>query len=286
MKKLTDYLKNKKDFSDILLVSDLDGTLMNRENEISEENRAALGEFMDLGGRFSICTGRVIDTTEWLRVPSNSLAILHNGGSIYDFEKKEIAWTMPMPDETAALIRELQRQFPKMAWVVYTAKDHYILYENEWSDWLTDLEGGRGGRTGFTFDQITEPILKFVVPASPEQIQEVKGFMDEKYRQEVNPGINYTVSLPTLFEFTGSRSDKGEALKMLSRMTGVAMDDIIYLGDNMNDYNALKFAGLAVAPENALKPVREIADYVSVDQDEHVMADLLAIMKKEFFNNR
>lgn len=280
MSRLSDFMKDKKAFSDFLLVSDLDGTMMNRDNDVSEENKAALREFMDLGGRFAICSGRMIGSSEWLNVPVNSPSILHNGGSIYDYKKREILWTMPMPEETRDLIRELKEAFPDMAWTVYTPTEHFCLHYNEWSDWLTGIEGYDPVDNNYDLDRITDPILKFVVPASPEQIEKAREYMDRKYSQEPNPGIAYNVSLPTLFEFTGTRSDKGEALKELSRMTGVPMEDIIYMGDNMNDYHALQCAGLAVAPASALEAVREAADYISVDQDEHLMVDVLREMKK------
>ena len=88
------------------------------------------------------------------------------------------------------------------------------------------------------------------------------------------------MSLPTLFEFTGTRSDKGEALKELARLTGFALKDIIYMGDNMNDMNAMQTAGFSIAPESALPEVRRVADYISVDQDRHLMRDVLEHLKK------
>lgn len=274
------FMKDKKSFADFLLVSDLDGTLMNRNNAVSEENKAALREFMDLGGHFSICTGRVISSSEWLEVPVNTMSILHNGGSIYDFEKKEILWTMPMPEGTRELIEEMTNRFPEMAWTVYAPTSHYTLHHNTWADWLTGIEGGSGPESGYRLEEIRGPILKFVVPAAPAEIKEARAYLDHKYEKEPNPGIAYNVSLPTLFEFTGTRSDKGEALKELARLTGFAMKDIIYMGDNMNDLGAIKSAGLSVAPENAHPVVRETADYISVDQDQHLMQDVLTQLKK------
>ena len=275
-----DFMKDKQSFSDFLLVSDLDGTLMDRNNAVSEENKAALKEFMDLGGHFSICTGRVISSSEWLEVPVNTISILHNGGSIYDYDKKEILWTMPMPEETRALIAELEDRFPDLAWTVYAPTRHYTLHHNAWADWLTAIEGGSGPESGCRLEENSGPILKFVVPASPEEIREASAYLDQKYEKEENPGIAYNVSLPTLFEFTGTRSDKGEALKELARLTGFDLKDIIYMGDNMNDMNAMKTAGFSIAPESALPEVRRVADYISVDQDRHLMRDVLEHLKK------
>ncbi len=280
MSVLSDYMRKRNDISDILLVSDLDGTMMNTENSVSEENKAALREFMSLGGRFAICTGRVIGSSQWLGVPVNMPSILHNGASIYDYGKKEILWTMPMPDAAADLIRELVEHFPQMAWTVYTPKEHYCLCHNEWSDWLTGIEQNPPEGVNCELESITDPIMKIVVPAAPEEIREVTSYLDRKYEKEENPGFIYNISMSTLFEITGSRSDKGEALKKLSSMTGTPLENIIYIGDNMNDCRALSYAGLAIAPANALDVVKEEADYISVDHDEHLMVDVLREIKR------
>lgn len=283
MSALSDFMKGRKSISEILLVSDLDGTMMNRENGISRENREALEEFMHMGGRFAVCSGRVIGSSEWLEIPVNTPSILHNGGSIYDFSSKEILWTMPMQDYVRDVIRDLEDHFPDMAWTVYTAKEHFVLHHNAWSDWLSSIEGFPPAGINRSLGDIKDPVLKFVVPASPQEINEARNYLDQKYHARKAAGdfeIAYNVSLPTLFEFTGTRSDKSAALTELARICNTSVDDIIYMGDNMNDASALKIAGCAVVPESGLDEVKKIADYITVDQDEHIMVDVLREMKR------
>ena len=280
MSTLSDYMKSKKSISDVLLVSDIDGTLMNRDSLVSDENKTAVQEFIDMGGKFSVCTGRVIGSSEWIHLPVNMPSILHNGGSIYDYEKKEILWTVPMPDTVKDLIHELLLQFPQMAWTVYTPKEQIYLHHNSWAEWLTSIEGCDPDAIGENLEDIKDPIIKFVVPAAPEEIEEARSYLDEKFTQEPNPGVLYDVSLPTLFEFTSTTSDKGSALKELSRMTGYALEDIIYMGDNMNDMTALQSAGFAIVPASGHEEAKKVADYITLDQDENIMIDVLNEIKR------
>ena len=76
-------------FKDIILFSDIDGTLCTYDKKIPAKNLAAIERFKALGGRFSVCTGRsalslrrAVDVSVF-----NFPAIIFNGGGIYDYSK-------------------------------------------------------------------------------------------------------------------------------------------------------------------------------------------------------
>ena len=48
-----------KTFEGIMLISDMDGTLLNKDGQISEKNIEAIQEFISLGGKFTVATGRM-----------------------------------------------------------------------------------------------------------------------------------------------------------------------------------------------------------------------------------
>lgn len=62
--------------------------------------------------------------------------------------------------------------------------------------------------------------------------------------------------------FTGIK-DKAVALQQLAVQTGVALEDIAYMGDDLNDLPALNLAGLALAPANAVPDVKQRVAYVT-----------------------
>lgn len=78
--------------SDILIVTDIDGTLLREKLGISKENLAAIKRFVDKGGHFTVSTGRAIDVTGTVLtgIPINAPSIHINGGYLYDWEKKKI----------------------------------------------------------------------------------------------------------------------------------------------------------------------------------------------------
>jgi hypothetical protein len=63
-------------------------------------------------------------------------------------------------------------------------------------------------------------------------------------------------------------STKEKAIRDIARMSGVSMDEVLAVGDDLNDIGMLKAAGVGVAVGNALDCVKAIADYVC-EQDNY-----------------
>jgi HAD superfamily hydrolase (TIGR01484 family) len=80
-------------FDGYLLVSDLDGTLLNRASRVPASNARAISYFVKNGGKFSIATGRTELTCLPLvkKLPINAPLILYNGSLIYDLaDRKQV----------------------------------------------------------------------------------------------------------------------------------------------------------------------------------------------------
>ncbi|MCH3914327.1 MAG: HAD hydrolase family protein [Acidaminococcaceae bacterium] len=58
--------------------------------------------------------------------------------------------------------------------------------------------------------------------------------------------------------------DKGETLVQIAKEAGIDMDDVAFMGDDLNDLSALDIAGASFAPVNAVDDVKKIVDYVTV----------------------
>ena len=78
--------------SDILIITDVDGTLLREKDGISKENLEAIKRFTDKGGRFTVSTGRTIELSKKLLegVPINAPSVHINGGYFYEWQKEEI----------------------------------------------------------------------------------------------------------------------------------------------------------------------------------------------------
>ena len=73
-----------KQFEGTLILTDLDGTLLDGQNRISPENQAAIRHYMENGGRFTVATGRSLKGMEHFfpALAVNAPAILYNGSAV------------------------------------------------------------------------------------------------------------------------------------------------------------------------------------------------------------
>ena len=90
-------------------------------------------------------------------------------------------------------------------------------------------------------------------------------------------GLTLSAAASNNIEFTSEGISKGEALKFVSDHTGIPMERIMAIGDNLNDVEMIKAAGFGVAMGNAIPLLKEKADWVTAINDEDGFA--LAIEK-------
>lgn len=78
-------------FDGIILISDMDGTIINSDKKISERDKKAINYFKENGGLFTIATGRMLPSANRyvLDLDLSLPIILYNGGKIYDYKEEK-----------------------------------------------------------------------------------------------------------------------------------------------------------------------------------------------------
>ena len=87
--------------------------------------------------------------------------------------------------------------------------------------------------------------------------------------------MEIAISKSFYLEFTHPQAHKGNAVKAYASKLGLTMDQVICIGDGLNDLSMIRMAGLGVAMKNGADELKKIADYVTVDQTEHAIADVV-----------
>lgn len=67
----------------------------------------------------------------------------------------------------------------------------------------------------------------------------------------------------------GKPIGKAEALKELADKYALSMEEIAYIGDDVNDIECMQICGVSGCPENALDDVKEVADYICKREGGH-----------------
>lgn len=257
-------------FEGILLVCDMDGTLLDSKSRLSAGNKAALDRFVDGGGLFTVATGRmeksVLQYIELL--PVNLPAIVYNGAGIYNFRTRRMLWQDTLPDGMIGPLRQVIDAFPGIGVQIYHGGSTYFITENE----HTRAHAIRENFEPVIVrpENVPQPWFKIILAWDPPKLSDVEHFLkrfDLPFRQ--------VYSEPQFLELLNKDASKGSALKVLKHMLEPERYRIIAMGDNMNDIELLKEADIGIAVENATTPLKAVADLGCTSQDMDAVSQVI-----------
>lgn len=244
----------KKRLQDLLVVSDLDGTLLTAPAGLPPCNETVIRLFTMLGGRFTIASGRSpISVKNALGdLPLSAPAIVFNGGMLYDYKKGEAISEHFLPRQTAlSAIHLLREQDPTIGVEVLASNGR--MYQPFCGDQVSlhTLHEGLPYVVA-PLEDIPGEWYKILFGGSPEAIARL-----EKYAtaQQWEGGYFVTTS-PVYLELMPSGVNKGAALKELCDQLSVERENLYVIGDYYNDLAMMKVAGHPIAVENAVPQVK------------------------------
>lgn len=261
-------------FQNILICTDLDGTLLRNDKSISQENLDAIEYFKSEGGYFTFVTGRmpffVREMYEAVR-PNAPIGCI-NGGGVYDYERGRYLWTQTMPHSVLELVRDAERGIAGLGVQVNTFERIWFCRENEATE---DFRRATGvPRLNCGYEDVDEPIAKSVFCDRNE------GSIDrlhELLHAHPRAGeFDFVRSEKTLYEILPKGIHKGTVLPRLTAHLGTTMQKTIAVGDYNNDIGMLCAAGIGVAVANATPDAKAAADYITVSNEQHAIARIIA----------
>lgn len=259
-----------------LIVTDLDGTLLNDDKHIPYDNVIALREAIEKGVHVSIATGRNFGSAKryikelGLDVP----VILQNGAFIYQYMEDKIIYKSDLKSEIAKLLVEKARE-KGLFYIVYIdflkEKDMYIdtNYSGEFLSYLKQNEW----RVNYVSDVVNhisnkDSIAEVALVGDEEKIKNIVDNDLFKFGESVSVVKNNRINSEVFYEFFGPNSSKDISFNYLLNYFNVKPEETMYLGDNYNDIGMLKIVGYPVVMENAPEEVKKYAKYVSKSNNE------------------
>lgn len=264
-----------------IFFTDLDGTLLNDEKQITSKTREALCKITKLGHYLVFISGRpmmsVMEARRGLPVSDQKLYLVaSNGGVIFDAEKNRILKENRLTyEQTDYLLNTCE----KLGVHSHTYTEEAIVSKRQSAE-LNFYQKTIHMPSIITDDiigKLDKPPLKCIaISECKEKLEAVK--------QELTPWAKGQIQLmfsnDRLLEMIPITSGKGTALKWLSDYLGVAIDNTLAAGDQDNDISMLEAAGVGVAMLNGAPHVKEIADRVTLtDNNEDGLVPIL----EEFF---
>ena len=259
-----------------IIVLDLDGTLTNRDKVITPKTKKDLMEIQERGKKIVLASGRPTDgvmplARELKLEKYGSYILSFNGGMITNCRTGEVVFSRLLPVEANAKIIGLAEE-ERVTILTY---DGHTLITNDAESPYSKLENKINSMEVRQIDDlksyVTYPVPKFLMMDDGDYLAMVEP------RVKAAMGKNFSIyrSEPFFLEILPRGIDKAQSLARLLEILGLDKERMIACGDGYNDLTMIKFAGLGVAMENAVLPVRKAADYITMSNNDDGIAHVV-----------
>lgn len=273
-----------------LIASDMDGTLLNNEHTISEENLKAIKIAEEKGCHFTIVTGRDYSGVKnfFKDFDLKCECILSNGAEYRDING-EVIERITIDNSTVRKIVEIMRE-ANVSIEMFTEDGMIIINEEIYKESL--LERFRRYNKGKTDLEIIEIARHMYDTWNPKMIKNVDEFLDSnteilkimtyhedaQYIRELKEKLKdiEEIAVASTFandiEISNIEAQKGLILAKVIEKMGLKKEEVIVLGDSFNDYSMFKEFENSFAMENAIPEIKEIAKYITDTNDNNGVA--------------
>ena len=287
-----------------LVAIDLDGTLLNSYGTITEYTKQTIKKCIQKGIEIVLASGRPNDSIEAIakEIGATNYFISGNGALIYDMQKQESIYEKYMTKEKVLEIIKICEE-NSISYNVYTNKTilatslkHNVLYYHK--------ENLKKEENKKTHINIVENMYEYVKQLNEERflkitvcdennsifnsiirkLRQIEGIevldVSHMSRKMIRQG---TEEIPIEYYYTEvslAEVDKWNAIEFLQEKLGVKKEEIIAIGDNMNDKKMIEEAGLGIVMKGSTPIVSEVADYITEGNNEDGVAKALEMFCK------
>ncbi|RJX65288.1 Cof-type HAD-IIB family hydrolase [Vibrio sinensis] len=245
----------RKDTPFRIVASDLDGTLLAPNHQLSAFSKLTLKELHQKGYTFVFATGRhhidVSGIRELAGIPA--FMITSNGARVHD-QDNQLMYSNNLPKDLVQPVINVIKQDPELFVHMYRNDDWLLNREDET---LRDFheESGFSYQTFNVDEAPTEGVAKiFFTHPSHEHEYLVK--FEEKLNALFGEQLNIAFSTPWCLEVMAGDVSKGDALKVVAESMGLSLNECIAFGDGMNDVEMLSMAGKGLVMETSHQKVK------------------------------
>ncbi|GIP29440.1 hydrolase [Paenibacillus sp. J23TS9] len=248
-----------------LIAIDIDDTLINDDKEVTPATQQALEQAVAKDVVVTLATGRAYASAQKIarQTGLNVPIITYQGALIKNLMDEKVLYERYVPKDAAHKLFEYCIEH-NLHLQVYIDDKLYAREENQKLKDYSELN-----RTPYFIEPDFEKLIaqktpKMLIIDDPAYLDEIAPVLRELLGSEVH----ITKSKPHFLEFMHFEGTKGHALTFLANHFNVDMAQTMALGDSWNDHEMLEAAGLGVAMGNAIQALKDIADFVTLSNNE------------------
>ena len=267
-----------------LLALDVDGTLLDPDGELRDTVRQAIMAAQQTGLRVILCTGRRFRSARpWAQeLQLDGPIVVHNGALVKDVASAETLHCHPLPETLCRRGLEVLRQLaPPLIYIdafreevdiltepmasLHPFQQEYLQDNIPYCRFVDDLGADRLRGVVMLSIMAEADRLQALRPAVEDALAgqgHTKMILNKNYQGHILEVLPATVS-------------KWQALERLMAAEGLAAEDVMAIGDDYNDLEMIRGAGLGIAMGNAVDAVRDAAGYVTGSNDDDGLVQAL-----------
>jgi Cof subfamily protein (haloacid dehalogenase superfamily) len=250
-----------------LIALDIDGTLLDENSRLPEINRNAVAEAAARGIEIALVTGRRYDfATPVARQFPCPLTMIVNNGALVKSSDGETQLVHLLPRRIAARVLDEAGGLRELASVCFNRpRENQVIYER--IDWEDPLRGGYFERNREYLaeisplqDCLTEDPIQVMFTGYANQVREAESFLSQlPFAPEFSLAMTvYDKRDFGLVDVIAAGCSKGATLAEWVRRRGWSREDVMAIGDNLNDMEMLQFAGLPVVMGNSVPELKSL----------------------------
>lgn len=274
-----------------LMAIDLDGTLLNSYGEVSEETRNALKKAKEQGTEIVLASGRPISSTESLAVELgvDNYLISGNGAAVFDIQNQEIIYDRFLSKEQVLNIAKICEE-NSFFYNVYT-EDEVIASSLNYNILFYHKENVKKIEEKRTHINVVQNIAEYIEQSGKEKFLKITVCDESQFifnsimkrlktidgidvlevaymsRKKIKSGTDDVDIQYYYTEITNQNVNKWTAIEFLLNRLNIKKDEVIAIGDNMNDKEMIQEAGLGVVMGNSNPKMKEIANEIVADNN-------------------
>jgi len=282
-----------------LVVIDLDGTMLNSYGVVTNKTKEVIKKVEEQGIEVVIASGRPIDSIKEIakEIESKNYFIAGNGAIIYDIKNDEIIYEKTLSKEKVLEIIKICEE-NSISYNIYTENEilatslkYNVLYYHKENlkkeeskktkinlvknmyDYVKNKEDARFLKITICDENKTvfNSIIRKIKEIKDIEVLEISHMSRKTIKQgteEFEISYYYT-------EISTGDVDKWNAIEFLMEKLKVKKEEIMAIGDNLNDKKMIENAGLGVAMGQSTPVILKLADVVTSSNDEEGISEIL-----------
>lgn len=262
-----------------LIASDLDGTIVDKDYRISNRNFKAFEKIYKSKIPFVICTGKSYAVSKKTCKQFNaSYGIFGNGTQIIDLVNEKELWKKVLTQQDLLFVVTMAK---RLGFHVHLYTEKEIVTENlEYMDLRNYIIKNKEANDYLKFTRVND-ILSYIEKNNPCVYSAIissenRSLFNFQKMLTINKDIDCTLIrkrgqyrdkiIDKDYEYinvTPININKNEALTFLENYLNIKSENTLAIGDNINDLEMVREAGIGVAVNESLDNLKSVATYVT-----------------------